>query len=125
MSRSSDIAAIRAAIDAQFASPVTVEIDDAAKRTSDYIIVFLSRRYVEGRLISGESRTDGWRLVTRYVAKKSAANVRVLQDRTRAAIEEKFLPDGAGPFSFETEQEPLAYDSDGGGWFTTADAWVS
>ena len=124
MSSATDVATIKAAIDAQFATPHAVEIDQARTRTSDYVLVFLSRRYVDGRLMSGEARTSGSRLITRYVA-TSVANVRAMQDRTRAALEEKFLPGGVGPFAFETEQEPLAYDSDGGGWFTTADAWVS
>lgn len=124
MSEASDIAVIKTAIDGQFASPRAVEIDEAPSRTADHVVVFLSRRYTEGELMSGEARTVGSRLITRYVA-RTLSNVKTLRERTRTAVEEKFLPDAVGPFSFETEHEPLDYDPDDGGWFTSADSWIS
>lgn len=124
MSATTDVEAIKSAIDAQFASPRAVEIDQAGKRSTDHVLVFLSRRYVDGFLLSGEASVQGSRLITRYVG-KSVANVRSMQERTRSALEDKILSGEVGPFSFEAEQEPLAYDTDAGGWFTSADAWTA
>jgi len=123
VSRASDLATIKAAIDAKFAQPRAVEIDAAQKQTTDYVVVFLSRRYTDGQLMSGGARIDGWRVVTRYVC-RTVANVNEFHDRTRAALEKQFLAGGVGPLSFEVEQEPLAYDTDDGGWYTAADAWL-
>lgn len=123
MSRATDVATIKAAIDAKFTEPRAVEIDEAVKRTTDYIVLYLSRRHTDGSQVSGDSRLDTWRLITRYVC-RTVDNVQVMQDRTRAALEGRFLAGGVGPFSFETEQEPLDYDTDDGGWFTAADAWL-
>lgn len=123
MSTATTVAAVKSAIDAQFSTPRAVEIDQAAKQTSDYVLLFVSRRYMDGKLLSGEARVEGGRLITRYVA-RTVANAQAMRDRTRTALEEKFLPGGVGPFAFEAEHEPLDYDPDAGGWYTTADAWT-
>lgn len=122
MTQESDAAEVISAIDAQFTSPLAVDIDDAAKQVGNHVIVFLSRRYVDGKMIDGSVRAAGGRLVTRYVG-RTVGDVRVMRQKTTTALEDRFLA-SVGPFSFETEQESLAYDSDDGGWYVAADAWI-
>lgn len=119
MSQTTTAAAISAAIDAQFATPRVVSMTEAASRTTDHIIVFISRRYTEGRLASGEARVIGGRVITRYITKDDG-NVRVMRERTAAAVEEKFLPGSDGPLAFETSTEVEEDD----GWFVASDSWT-
>ena len=122
MTQETDAAEVIAAIDAQFSTPLAVDIDDAAAKVGNHVIVFLSRRYVDGKMIDGSARAAGGRLVTRYVG-RTVGDVRVMRQKTTAALEDRFLAT-VGPFSFEVEQESLAYDADDGGWYVAADAWV-
>ena len=116
-------ARVIAAVNAQFTTARAVDIEDAPSQGSDHVIVFVERRFTDGAMASGEPRWTGWRVVTRYVC-RTASNVQVMRDRTTAALESKFLPDEVGPFAFEQEIEPLRFDTEEGGWFTSADSWV-
>lgn len=122
MSQETDAAEIIAAINAQFSTPRAFDLDDARAQTSNKVIVFVFRRYVEGAMVDGSARIPGGRVVTRYVG-KTVSDVRNLRAKTTAALENRFLP-SVGPFSFETEQEPLDFDPDDGGWYVAADAWL-
>lgn len=122
MSQESDATAVIAAINAQFSTPRAFEIDDARTQTGNHIIVFLSRRYMDGAMSDGSASSFGGRVVTRYVA-ASVGDLRNMRDKTTAALEEKSAS-GVGPFAFEAEQESLAFDADSGGWYVAADSWV-
>lgn len=113
-------AAIKVAINAQFAAPRVLTTAEAMTATTDYIVVFISRRYIEGSLISGDSRVRGGRVTTRYVC-RDEGNIAVFRDRTAAAIEEKFLPGADGPLKFETVEEDVKQDD---GWFVSSDSWT-
>jgi hypothetical protein len=124
VSEATDAAAIKTAINAQFTTPRAVELDEAAAMTGDHILIFVSRRYDAGKMLDGSARTTAGRVITRYIGKR-ADNLQVLRERTKAAIEEKFLPGGVGPFAFENEAETLQMDlTDGAGWYTAADSWT-
>jgi hypothetical protein len=56
VTQESDAAGGHRAIDAQFTSPLAVDIDDAPAKVGNHIIVFLSRRYVDGKMIDGSAR---------------------------------------------------------------------
>ena len=123
MSQETDAAAIIAAINAQFSTPRAFDLDDAKTQTENHVIVFVLRRYVDGKMSDGSASARGGRVVTRYVG-KSVGDVRNMRERTTSALEEKTLSGDVGPFSFELEQESLTFDSDDGGWFVAADSWV-
>lgn len=123
MSEATDAAAIIAAINAQFSSPHAVEISDAPAQDGDHIVVFVSRRFVDGRMASGTPRIRGGRVITRYIGRR-LKNVREMRLRTTAALESQTLAGDVGPFVYETEAEELRFDTEDGGWFVTADAWT-
>ena len=113
--------AVLAAINAQFSAVRAYELTDPAVKalTTDHILIVTARRYVDGRLSSGEVSLPGGRVVTRYVA-KTAGNVRTLRAKTAAALEDKILAGGVGPFVFESEDAP-DYDD---GWLVATDTWT-
>lgn len=122
MSQETDAAQIIAAINAKFTAPYAFELDDAKTQTGNHVIVFVGRRYVEGTMIGGSARVTGGRVVTRYVG-RYVSDVRDMRAKTTAALEDQFLA-SVGPFSFEAEQESLAFDADDGGWYVAADSWL-
>lgn len=119
MSGATDAAAIKTAIDAKFTTPRVVDLAGAKSATKDYILLFVSRRYVADRLGSGEVTIPGGRVVVRYVC-LAEANVSVMRDRARAALEDVILPGGVGPFVFESE----TLTDDDGTWFVGADTFT-
>lgn len=118
VAHTSDTTAIVAAINAQYASPVAFAPDKAPAATN-CILVWVSRRYMADRMIGGDLRTDGGRVVTRYVA-KAYADAAQMRQRTRAALEQQTLASNLGPFVFETE-DPTEQDD---GWWTGADSFT-
>jgi len=124
MSEATDAAAIIAAINAQFATPCAVELEDAPAQTSNHIIVFVSRRPTDTARVGTSESMPAGRVVTRYVARHMVDSIRFLRDHTKAALEDRFLPGDIGPFVFEVEQEDMRYDPEDGGWFVAADAWT-
>jgi hypothetical protein len=122
VSQESDAAQIIAAINAQFSSPRAFELDDARTQSVNKVIVFVSRRYVDGTMLDGSARISGGRVVTRYVG-RTVSDVRNMRAKTMAALEDRFLA-SVGPFAFENEIETLALDPDDGGWFVSADAYT-
>ena len=125
MTQGDEASAILAAINAQFSSTRAYLYGDPAipSLTGDHILVSVSRRYTEGRLMSGDERVRGGRVTTRYVS-KIATNVYVLRDRTTAALEAKTLPlspsGEVGPFVFESSEPPGPDD----GWVSGDDFWT-
>jgi hypothetical protein len=122
VSQQTDATEIIAAINAKFSAPYAFELDAAKAQTGNHIIVFVTRRYVDGSMVGGAARIAGGRVVTRYVG-RDVSDVRNMRAKTMAALEDRFLAT-IGPFSFEAEQESLAFDPDDGGWYVTADAWL-
>lgn len=106
--------AIKAAVDARFATPRVLDVETAANQTADHIVLFVSRRYVPDQLGSGEVTIKGGRTVLRSVC-KSPENASVFYDRIEAALEDKILPGDFGPFVFESSLDVDADD----GWFVT------
>lgn len=120
MSLASETTAICGAINAEFSlSDPAVAPDAAAAQTADHVIVFVSRRYVDDRIASGEVPVRGARVVTRY-ASKSVANLSNMQAKTRTRLEDRTI-DTLGPFTFESES-PVDPDPDG--WYVADDHWT-
>lgn len=90
---------------------------------SGYVAVEVFRRYIEGFRLGGAHGSRGGRLVTRY-ASRSVTTTRLLQARTRLALENVGLTatDGSrvGPFRFEAT---LTYQPDEG-WHEAGDQWT-
>ena len=88
-----------------------------------YVLVDLSRRFVAGRLLSGEARTKGWRLGTRYVAKLTA-DARTLRQRVTNTLENRIIRtpagDEVGPFVFESAEAIRPDD----GYQSGSDVWT-
>lgn len=75
-------------------------------RPAKYVLVDISRRYVEKRLSSGEVSVSGGRLGVRYVA-KSTNDARNMRTLATAALEDKILVAAGGevgPFVFESAE---------------------
>lgn len=121
MTQAEQYEAIQAAIDAQFATPRVVSLEDAPHVQVDHILMFVSRRFTADRRYSGEVTVPGGRVVVRYVA-KTGDNVRVMRARVFAALEDHILtaPTEVGPFTFETEDD-IAVDE---GWFVASDTFT-
>ncbi len=120
MTAETDYAAIKTAVDAQFATVRAYDPDDAKAIKTDHVLLFLSRRFTGHYRGSGEESSRGGRVLTRYVG-KTVSNVRDIQRRVRLAIEDQILSGDVGPFVFETED---SINDDGDGWFTAADSWT-
>ena len=119
----SDTSDITAAINAKFANPVVITLTQAKTATTDYIVIFLSRRYVADRYVSGEVTIPGGRVVVRCVCSKEA-NVDVFRARVAAALENQILPSGLGPFVFETEDVTDPNSDLGSSWFVSNSSWT-
>ena len=121
MSEASAAAAIIAAINAQFTTVRAYDMSDPAVKalSTDHVLVTVSRRYVDGRLVSGEVSVPGGRVMTRYVA-KTVGNVYNLRDKTAQALENRILTGDVGPFVFESADAPEPDD----GWLSAADVWT-
>lgn len=102
-------AAITTAINAKFATAPVKTLKQAQTATSDYIVLFVSRRYVADRYVSGEVTIPGGRVTVRCVC-MTEANLEVYRARVQSALENQILPDDVGPFVFETETD-TALDS--------------
>lgn len=91
--------------------------------TNGYVGVEVFRRYIEGFRLGGPHGLRGGRLVTRYPSKATTTS-RLLQARTRLALEDQTLiaTDGSlvGPFRFEA---PLTLTPDSG-WYELGDSWT-
>lgn len=77
-----------------------------------YVVVDISRRYVEHRRASGFVPLQGGRVGTRYIA-KSATDVRAMRAKVTAALEDQILVTDAGeigPFTFESA-DPMRSDA--------------
>lgn len=124
MTRADESAAILAAINAQFTATRAYDRSDPAlpRLADDHIIVDLSRRYVDSRRASGWVSLPGGRVVVRFVG-TTAANVYVMQERVKAALEDQILATASGevgPFTFETS-DPIGPDDT---WLSAADTYT-
>lgn len=90
------------------------------ERPAEYLLIDLSRRYVDGFLSSGEAAARGGRLGTRYVA-QIADNASRMRQRVTTRLEDKVLEEGLGPFVFESSE---AIGPDSAGYVSGADVWI-
>lgn len=116
----SDATLVLAALNAALTPAAAYEYDkvpgsngNSGSRPNKYVVVDLSRRYVEKRSASGEVTVSGGRLGVRYVAKSTndARNMRAL---ATATLEDQILSADLGeigPFVFESS-EPIAPDDE-------------
>ena len=122
--------AILAALNTALAPAVAYEYGDVPGTNGNpgtvpdrYVLIDLSRRYVEGRMISGEPRWKGYRLGTRYAAKVTD-DARTMRARVTEALENKTLATASGgevgPFVFETAESIRPDD----GYQSGADTWT-
>lgn len=126
MSQADDLAAVLAAINAKYPSRTRAySFGDAAVKSlsSGHILVLVDRRFVPDRLMSGEVPLPGGRVFTRYVG-TSEADVYAFRAATASALEDKILPGGLGPFSFEGSDSIDDEVDSGTTWFTAADTWT-
>lgn len=117
--------AITSAINAKFTTPPVLTLAQAKSATKDYIVLFVSRRYVEKRLISGVVTIPGGRVIVRCCC-TSEANLEVFRTRVTAALEDQILADGVtGPFVFESESDATDDDATlGTTWFVSDSHWI-
>ena len=118
--------AITTAINAKFVGTTPVKTLAQAKvATTDYIVLFVSRRYVDKRLASGEVSVPGGRAIVRSCC-LTEANLEVYRTRITAALEDQILADGVtGPFCFESESEATDDDATlGTTWFVADSHWT-
>jgi hypothetical protein len=119
------VSAILAAINAQFTTTRAYLYGDPVipSLTTDHILVSVTRRYTEGRMVSGDERVRGGRVTTRYVSKR-ADNIYPLRKAVESALEAETLPlspsGEVGPFVFESSEPPGPDD----GWVTGDDFWT-
>ncbi len=112
--------AIKTAVDAKFTTPRVFDLDEAGALTTDHIVLWVSRRYTADRLLSGDVRYKGGRIVIRSVC-KSPDNVRVFRERIEAALEGVTLPGDIGPFVFESQTD---VDDAEDPWFVASDSFT-
>lgn len=116
-------ATILAALNAALAPVRAYDYDEVPDSPpTKYVLIDLTRRYVDKRLASGEVSVQGGRLGTHYAA-KSVSDARELQRRVRVTLEDVLLPSGGdyvGPFVFQTES-PIVPDDK---WFAGSDTWT-
>lgn len=112
--------AIKTAVDAKFTNPRVLDLDEAAAATTDHIVLWVARRYTADRMISGDVRVKGGRIVIRSVC-KTADNVRVFRERIEAALESVTLPGDIGPFVFESQTDINDEDDP---WFVGSDTYT-
>lgn len=123
MSVESDLAAIKAALNAALPSGQAQAYEYDEPRAGDppltasYVRVDLTRRYTGRFLASGEEAFTGSRLVTHYVG-QSVSNVRELRRVTTATLEDKAVGN-VGPFVFEAE-DPIEANA---GFFESFTFW--
>lgn len=117
--------AITTAINAKFTTPPVLTLKQAQTATKDYIVLFVSRRYVDKRLASGEVSVPGGRVIVRSCC-LTEANLDVFRARVSAALEDQILADGVtGPFCFESESDATDLDETlGTTWFVTDSHWT-
>lgn len=125
--KSTDAAAILAAINAKFSTKRAYEHGDPAlpSLTTYHVLVMVFRRYVPERRASGEVTMPGGRVVTRYIVPiqglaSPMTALRLLRDQTAAALEDQILPGDVGPFTFESAD---VVDEDEG-WLVQQDTWT-
>lgn len=121
------IAAVEAKLSALTAPWHAYDIDDVpAKRPSTYVVVVVSRRYVEGSSrLAGRKGLKGWRITVTAVSQR-AGNARTAQRSATEALEDVRLTiDGvvASPIQFETE-DPVSEEGTSGDWFTGYTSWT-
>lgn len=116
--------AVTAAINAKFATSPVLTLAQSKSATKDYINVFVARRFVDGRLVSGEVAVPGQRVVVRSVC-KTEANLDVFRSRVATALEDQILPGDIGPFVFESEDfvDPELVDASGD-WYLAESIWT-
>lgn len=117
------LSSITAAINAKFTTPPVITLAQAKTATTDYVNVFISRRYTDNYRGSGEVSVIGYRAVIRCVC-KTEANLGVFVTRVTAALEDQILSGDVGPFRFETEStvDPDAvFDGD---WYIADLSWA-
>ena len=129
MTESEQAAAILAAINAAIAPAVAYEYGkvpgadgNAGPEPFKYVVMDLSRRFVDSFRGSGEASVTGGRLGTRYIA-KSLTDAREMRRRVTAALEDKVLTSTAGevgPFRFETS-DPFVPNQ---GYQVAEDLWT-
>jgi hypothetical protein len=117
--------AITSAIDAKFATPVVLTLKQAQTATKDYVVLFVSRRFVDKRRGSGEVSTPGGRVIVRHCC-TTEANLDVFGSRSTAALEDQILADGVtGPFVFESESDATDDDATlGTTWYVRDSHWI-
>ena len=121
MSEQDTLAAVIAAINAQFSSTRAYDFADpkAKTLTSGHILVTVTRRFVQPSRASGEVPLPGGRAYTRYVG-RSASDVYALRSATAAALEAQVLTGDVGPFVFETASD-INDEVDGGTTYYVSD----
>lgn len=116
--------AIAAAIDAKFTTPRVLTLKQAQTATADYIVLFVSRRYVDKQLASGEVSVSGGRVIVRSCC-TTEANLDVFRARVAAALEDQIVAGDVGPFVFESEADDTDLDDTiGTTWFVTDSRWT-
>lgn len=113
MTEKEQATAILAALNAALSGAVAYEYDkvpgsygNSGARPNKYVVVDISRRFVDKRLSSGEVSISGGRLGVRYVA-KSTNDARNMRTLATGVLEDKILITAAGevgPFVFESSE---------------------
>ena len=95
---------------------------NAGTEPAKYVLVSLSRRYVDSRRAGGDVMLPGGRLGTRYIA-KSVADGRNMRRLVTAVLENQVITTDAGevgPFTFETS-DPFQSDES---YQVATDTWT-
>lgn len=113
MNESEQAAAILVALNAALEPAAAYEYSkvpgsngNAGTEPAKYVVIDLSRRYVDKRLASGEVSVSGYRLGVRYVA-KATNDARNMRRIVTGVLEDQILTtdDGeVGPFVFESAE---------------------
>ena len=129
MTETEQATAILSAINAAIAPAVAYEYGgvpgsdgNAGTEPPKYVLVDLSRRYVESFRSGGDPSVLGHRLGTRYVA-KNLADARTMRDRVMTALEGQIIATPAGeigPFVFESSDSFLPTE----GFQVGTDTWT-
>jgi hypothetical protein len=122
-------AAILATLNAAIAPSVAYEYGkvpgsngNAGTEPAKYLLIDVTRRYVDSHRASGVTSLTGYRLGTRYVA-KSIGDAREMRRRTATALEDQILAtaDGElGPFTFEAADSLVLTE----GYHVGTDTWT-
>lgn len=114
---------ITAAINAKFTSAKVISLLVAKTATTDYINVFVARRFVPERRSSGEVTMPGNRAIIRCVC-KTEANLDVFRARVASALEDQILTGDFGPFTFEVETFIDPDNVNSTDWYLSESTWT-